>query len=340
MDVHFLDATFDGVFRADQQRERILSVFVTVAILVACLGLYGLAAFATKRRTQEIGIRKVFGANVWDILRLLLWQFSVPVLLANIVAWPIAWYYLTIWLQSFASRIWLSPVYFVAAGLVALAIAWLMVATHALAAARTRPTRALRTWRPLGFPLRGSPAPGAGDDQVRDIRNGRLELGHQSHHIRRSDAAHLDHESELDLDAGQTGGSRRKDCVRRLSLLRPGVALLLHGRIKAKESRFGAPAPLQSGELTMQVLGILRRGAGIPEDSIDVLVGVGQIAPPIFELPNCNHRRADGLQKLRLEDLNFVTEAHRPLVEFLPLGPERSNRIRSEFGIWQVVSGC
>ena len=144
MDLHFLDATFDSLFRVDQQRERIFSVFVTVAILVASLGLYGLAAFATQRRTLEIGIRKVFGANVWDIIQLLLWQFSVPVLLGNIVACPIAWYYLTVWLQSFASRICLSRGYFVAAGLVALVIAWLTVATYAMAAARTKPARALR----------------------------------------------------------------------------------------------------------------------------------------------------------------------------------------------------
>ena len=83
---------------------------------MACLGLYGLAAFATYRRTQAIGIRKVFGAGTWDIVRR----------------------------QSFDSRIWLSAIYLVAAGLVALAIAWLTVPTRAIAPARARPAHALR----------------------------------------------------------------------------------------------------------------------------------------------------------------------------------------------------
>jgi putative ABC transport system permease protein len=118
---------------------------VSIAIFIACLGLFGLAAFTASRRTQEIGIRKVFGARARDIVLLLLWQFSVPVLVANAIAWPVAWYYLHGWLQNYAYRVALSPVYFIAIGLAALAIAWLTIIGHALRVARANPIYALRT---------------------------------------------------------------------------------------------------------------------------------------------------------------------------------------------------
>ena len=97
------------------------------------------------RRTKEIGIRKVFGARTRDVVALLLWQFSIPVLVANLIAWPLAWYYLHGWLQGFASHIALSPLYFVAAGFAALVIAWVTVFAHAHRVARANPIHALRT---------------------------------------------------------------------------------------------------------------------------------------------------------------------------------------------------
>ena len=114
------------------------------AIFIASLGLFGLAAFTAGRRTKEIGIRKVFGARIRDVVVLLLWQFSVPVLIANAIAWPVAWYYLHDWLQGFAYRITLNPVYFAAVGLGALVIAWLTILSHALRVARANPIHALR----------------------------------------------------------------------------------------------------------------------------------------------------------------------------------------------------
>jgi putative ABC transport system permease protein len=139
-----LNDAFDRLFRADEQRGRIFAVFVVMAISIACLGLYGLAAFTAERRTREIGIRKVFGARTRDITALLLWQFSVPVIVANVIAWPVAWYYLHGWLAGFAHSIPLSPLYFLAAGAMALAIAWATVLAHALRVARANPVRALR----------------------------------------------------------------------------------------------------------------------------------------------------------------------------------------------------
>jgi putative ABC transport system permease protein len=141
---HFLSGAFAQWFSSDDQIERMLSVFVGIAMFVACLGLYGLAAITTQSRTMEIGIRKALGASTREVLQLLLWQFSIPVLVANVLAWPVAWYYLHGWLEGYAARIWLSPVYFVLAALMTLTIASLTVAAHAFSAARTRPARALR----------------------------------------------------------------------------------------------------------------------------------------------------------------------------------------------------
>jgi putative ABC transport system permease protein len=140
----FLDESFARLYSAQERQGTMFGIFVAIAILLACLGLFGLAAFTAGRRTREIGIRKVFGARNRDVILLLLWQFSIPVLLANLIAWPIAWYYLQDWLQGFAYRISLSPLYFLAAGLTALLIAWATVFTHAWRVARASPIHALR----------------------------------------------------------------------------------------------------------------------------------------------------------------------------------------------------
>jgi putative ABC transport system permease protein len=141
---HFLDDDYNKQFAADERQGTLFGVFVVIAISIACLGLFGLAAFTASRRTKEIGIRKVFGARARDVVLLLLWQFSIPVLVANAIAWPVAWYYLQGWLEGFAYRITLSPVYFLGAGAVAMAIAWATVFVHALRVARANPIHALR----------------------------------------------------------------------------------------------------------------------------------------------------------------------------------------------------
>jgi putative ABC transport system permease protein len=140
----FQDASFDKLFVSDEREGRIFGIFVGLAIVIACLGLFGLASFTAERRTKEIGIRKVHGARTRDIVWLLLWQFSKPVLLANLIAWPVAWYYLQDWLKGYAYRIPLSPLYFLAAGLVALLIAWATVIFHTVLVARSNPIAALR----------------------------------------------------------------------------------------------------------------------------------------------------------------------------------------------------
>jgi putative ABC transport system permease protein len=144
MQRYFLDDNFGKLYQADERQGKMFGMFVLVAIFIACLGLFGLAAFTVGRRTREIGIRKVFGARTRDLVFLLLWQFSIPVMVANAIAWPVAWYYLHDWLQGFAYRITLSPLFFLGAGVAALAIAWATVFVHALRVARANPIHALR----------------------------------------------------------------------------------------------------------------------------------------------------------------------------------------------------
>ena len=144
IDRKFLDDDFDKLYQDDGRQGEMFGIFVGIAIFIACLGLFGLAAFTAGRRTREIGIRKAFGARTHDVTLLLLWQISVPVLVANAIAWPAAWYYLDGWLQGFADHISLNPVYFIGTSGAALLIAWATIFVHALRVARTNPIHALR----------------------------------------------------------------------------------------------------------------------------------------------------------------------------------------------------
>ncbi len=132
------------VYQAEESRARVFAGFAALAVLVACLGLFGLAAFTAERRTKEIGIRKVLGARTSDIVRLLAWQFSKPVIIANLIAWPIAWWAMRDWLNTFDTRVDLGVTPFLLAGLLALAIAIGTIAGHAFRVARANPINALR----------------------------------------------------------------------------------------------------------------------------------------------------------------------------------------------------
>ncbi len=142
----FVDEAMARQYLQEQNLATMLGTFASLAVLVACMGLYGLASFTAERRTREIGIRKVMGARVFDIVRLLVWQFSKPVLVANLIAWPVAAWGMIAWLESFPYRLdtWvLVPLCMIAGGL-ALAIAWATVGGNAARVARANPIKALR----------------------------------------------------------------------------------------------------------------------------------------------------------------------------------------------------
>ena len=143
-EARFADDIVRELYAADRARTALFACFSLLTIAIACLGLYSLASFATERRTKEIGIRKVLGARVSDIVRLLAWQFSKPVVLANLVAWPVAWWAMRDWLNSFDARIALTLTPFALAGLMVLAIALATVAGQSIRVARTNPIHALR----------------------------------------------------------------------------------------------------------------------------------------------------------------------------------------------------
>jgi putative ABC transport system permease protein len=132
------------LYKAEDSRAQIFAAFSLLAVVIGCLGLFGLAAFTAERRTKEIGIRKVLGARTRDIVQLLVWQFSRPVIVANVIAWPIAWWMMRDWLNGFDQRIPLTPIPFVIAAMIALAIAVATVVGHALKVARANPIHALR----------------------------------------------------------------------------------------------------------------------------------------------------------------------------------------------------
>lgn len=136
--------TLAEFYQPDERRSRLFGTGALLAVAIGCLGLYGLAAFTAARRTREIGIRKVMGASTSDVLRLLAMSFLRPVVVANLVAWPLAWWLMQGWLNQFDQRITLSPLYFLAASLLALAVAALTIAFQAIRAARRPPADARR----------------------------------------------------------------------------------------------------------------------------------------------------------------------------------------------------
>ena len=140
----FVSEHIERLYRGLERNAQLFAIFSALAIFLACLGLVGLSLSAAQRRTKEIGIRKALGASTSQILALLLWQLSRPVLLANLIAWPIAWWLMRRWLNGFAERIPLQPWLFPAAGLVALALALVSVGMLAYLVARQKPVHALR----------------------------------------------------------------------------------------------------------------------------------------------------------------------------------------------------
>jgi putative ABC transport system permease protein len=143
-DYFFLDDYYDGLYRSEERLGRIFRVFTLFAILIGCLGLFGLASFATEQRTKEIGIRKVLGSSSRSIILLLCREFILLVGVANVIAWPVAFFSMKKWLEGFPYQTNIHITTFIVAGLTATTIALFTVSYRAVRAARSNPVDSLR----------------------------------------------------------------------------------------------------------------------------------------------------------------------------------------------------
>ncbi len=141
----FMDEAVARHYKAEDRFLKIFTTFSMLSIMLGGLGLFGLTAFMAKRRTREIGIRRVMGASVPTLIRIMSGDFLKLVLIANIIGWPIAWYFMNRWLGNFAYKAPISPVVFVATGIVVLLIAFLCVLYHSLKVSRVNPVNSLRS---------------------------------------------------------------------------------------------------------------------------------------------------------------------------------------------------
>jgi putative ABC transport system permease protein len=141
----FLDKSFESHYLAQQRTGSLFTTFAAIAIFISCLGLFGLATYTAQVKTKEIGIRKVLGASVSSIVTMLSKDFAQLVLIASVIAFPVAWWAMSKWLQSFAYRIHISWWIFVIAGLIAFTIALITVSFQAIKAAIANPVESLRS---------------------------------------------------------------------------------------------------------------------------------------------------------------------------------------------------
>ena len=144
-DYSFMDEQFNRLYTTEQQTGRLSITFSILAIVIACLGLFGLVTYAAEQRTKEIGIRKVLGANVQNILNMLSKDFLNMVIVSLIIAFPIAWWTMTKWLQDFAYRVDIGWWVFGFAALITIGIALLTISFQAIKAAVANPVKSLRT---------------------------------------------------------------------------------------------------------------------------------------------------------------------------------------------------
>ena len=140
----FMSDSYNDMYRSEQRAGTIALVFSSLAILIACLGLFGLATYMAEQRTKEIGIRKVLGASVSNVAAMLSKDFLLLVAIAAVPAFPLAWWAMNKWLQDFAYRVSISPWVFAAAGIAALFIALLTISFKAIKAAIANPVKSLR----------------------------------------------------------------------------------------------------------------------------------------------------------------------------------------------------
>jgi putative ABC transport system permease protein len=140
----FLDENYNRLYKADAQLGKVAGIFSGLAIFVGCLGLLGLTSFSVERRVKEIGIRKVLGATIGNLIILISKEFLILILVSLLLAIPITYYLIAKWLENFIERITISPMSFIIAGLAVLFVAWITMSYLSFRAAMSNPTKALR----------------------------------------------------------------------------------------------------------------------------------------------------------------------------------------------------
>jgi len=143
-DYQFLSERYRSLYEAEQKQSQLFTAFAGLAIFIASLGLFGLATFNTMQRIKEIGIRKVLGASIPNILTLLSKEIVILIIVANIVAWPLAWYFMNKWLDTFAYHIDMDVLVYILAAVAAILIALITVSAQTIKAAMSNPAKTLR----------------------------------------------------------------------------------------------------------------------------------------------------------------------------------------------------
>ena len=144
MDYGFLDEVFYRHYQTEQAQSRVFTVFAGISILLSCLGIFGLASYTTEQRRKEMGIRRVLGASIQELLRLLSIEFVLLIIFASVLASPLAYWFMNSWLNSFVYHTWINPLFFVIAGLGALGIALGCIVFQTWQAVHVNPANILR----------------------------------------------------------------------------------------------------------------------------------------------------------------------------------------------------
>jgi putative ABC transport system permease protein len=145
LDYKFMDDAYGAMYKSEEKLSELLWIFTLMAIFIGCMGLFGLAAFSAEQRTKEIGIRKVLGANVFNIVGLLSKNFLLLVVISSLIAFPVAWWAMNHWLEDFPYRVDISWWVFGVAIVAALLIAFITVSFQSVKAATANPVKSLRT---------------------------------------------------------------------------------------------------------------------------------------------------------------------------------------------------
>lgn len=144
MEYKFLDETINSLYESETHTARIMNLFSVIAIIIGCIGLFGLSSFSSLKRTKEIGIRKVLGAGIFDIVKILNLDFIKFVVVGFLIASPIAYFIMKKWLEDFAFKIEITPIYFIIGIAITLFVALMTISFQSIKAALINPAQTLK----------------------------------------------------------------------------------------------------------------------------------------------------------------------------------------------------